>query len=104
VSRLEFGRDRIPNAWGGPEWALECKPGRHLVDSSIDRCTVCGWLDPETDRCETVGCIRPADYEVEVGPKDEGPAFTTVIRSAKFCSSHAFTGGIAIVPPDGPVS
>ena len=96
MSRLVFGRDRIPDAWE-PEPRPECAPGHHLIDDGIRRCTVCLWLDPDIRRCETQGCILPGEYEAEVG---EGPGFTTILRSAVFCRRHAFLGGIALVPDE----
>lgn len=97
MSRPVFGRDTIPEPWGPQVSTLtECQFGSHLMDDILRRCTVCFWLDPEVSRCATVGCTYPATYEVEVGPKGEGPAFTTVLRTAMFCNRHAFTGGMAI--------
>lgn len=76
----------------------ECRPGQHLVDGSLERCTECGWLDPDVRRCDVDGCIYPAEYEAEVGPKGEGPEFTTIIQSGAFCDRHALLGGISLVP------
>ena len=96
MSRLIFGRDRMPVEEKPPS-AVECKPGKHLVDDSLARCTECFWLDPLVDRCETEGCIYPADYEVDVADKGD-TTFKNPIRSAKFCGTHALLGGMALVP------
>jgi hypothetical protein len=63
VSKLVFGRDRVEGAWE-PEVRPECKPGDHLVDHGIHRCTVCLWLDPDyrggimSDRTPTTAAGR----------------------------------------------
>lgn len=94
---LRFGRDRIPEPWEPPAEMPECAPGAHLIDEALERCTVCGWLDPEVTRCATQGCDVPGDYKAEVASRDD-PDFTNVLQSARFCARHAFLGGIALVP------
>lgn len=105
MTRPVFGRDRDPFAsasWAPAEPRTECAPGHHLVDLALERCTICGWLDPAIRRCATQGCIRPADYEVDVA-KVTDLEFTNVLRSASFCEGHAFPGGLALLP-GGPVA
>lgn len=98
MSKLLFGRDRIPEPWtASAATAPECKPGNHLLDQALERCTVCGWVDPETPRCATVGCPFPADYEVEVERTDD-PDHGEVIVRESFCDRHAWLGGLALLP------
>lgn len=98
MSKIVFGRDRIPEAWPAPPPVPECRPGTHLVDLQLARCTVCLWLDPSVERCATQGCEMPGEYVAEMGPASEGPAFTTILETALFCQPHALLGGLSLLP------
>ena len=97
--RPVFGRDRDPLA--SADWRQdtrpECAPDGHLVDHNIDICARCGWQDPEVIRCQTQGCVRPAEYRAEVAAAAD-PTFSSPLVSASFCPGHAFMGGVALIP------
>jgi hypothetical protein len=92
VTRPVFGRDRIPEPWPPIELPAECKPGDHLMDDILMRCTVCGWL-ADVERCATVGCIFPATYRAEVEDKTG-----QIVGTALACHRHAMLTGIGLIP------